>query len=88
MKAKTAILGLRILTLVVMAVGVGGVTDGFVNHRTIPLFAFDVPTWVIGGSAFYMGLKYWRRIPELERKVHYSAGFSWSNFSWKRLMSR
>jgi hypothetical protein len=80
MTGKRAITVLRVICLVVMLLGVGGVIDGIMHSKSVPLFAFDVPTWIIALSVFYMGLRYWRRIPELEKKVQYSKGFSWEHF--------
>ena len=62
-------------------VGLGGACYGLMNKFTIPLFAFDVPSWIIGVSAAYMGARYYRRIPELEKKVDMGGEFAWRNFS-------
>lgn len=80
MRAKTAITGLRIISALVIVVGLCGAAEGLLHAATIPLFVFDVPSWIVGVSAAYMGLRYWRRIPELERNVRMSGGFSSSNF--------
>src|SRR5437870_2166472 len=69
MKRNTAITGLRVLSGLVMLVGLAGIVDGFVRPVSIPLFAFDVPTWVIGATAAYLGLRYWRRIPAMEKQI-------------------
>ncbi len=79
-KTQTAISGLRYLCVLVMTVGLMAMIDGLFHYRTIPLYIFDVPGWIIGASAAYMGLRYWRRIPEMEKKLQGSR-FSWSNFS-------
>jgi hypothetical protein len=83
MKGAKAIIFLRTIALAVMIVGLGGTIDSLLYHRSVSLFAFDIPGWVVGISGFYMGLRYWRRIPELEKKVVQSTGFSWANFSVK-----
>lgn len=78
---KTAIMGLRYLCGFVIVFGVAAACYGFIYKFTIPLFAFDVPSWIIGVSAAYMGVKHYRRIPELEKKVDLIGKFSWRNFS-------
>lgn len=80
-RGRHAITFLRVFTVIVMAVGLSIAVYGFVNPMTIPLFVFDVPTWVIGVTCAYMGLRYWRRIPEMEKKIDPSGKFSWRNFS-------
>lgn len=79
-KSSGAITALRFLCVIVMAIGIGATVDGLMHYRTVPLFIFDVPGWIVGASAIYMGLRYWRRIPEMERKVN-GTTFRWSNFS-------
>jgi hypothetical protein len=78
-QSKNALFALRLMSTLTMSVGAAAMVDGFLNARTIPLFIFDVPSWVIGASAIYMGLRYWRRIPAMEKKVNGST-FQWSNF--------
>jgi hypothetical protein len=68
----------------VMTVGLMGALFGFLENVTIPLFVFDIPTWVIGLSAAFMGLRYWRRIPALEQKIEPDAYFRWSNFWFRK----
>jgi hypothetical protein len=84
LRGKTAIAGLRFISGVVMSAGLIAAVYGFMQHATVPLFAFDVPAWVIGVSAAYMGLRYWRRIPALEEKIDPNANFKWSNFSFRK----
>jgi len=80
MKSHRAIIALRLISGLVVMLGLIGTIDGIINYKTIPLFAFNVPTFVVAFSVFYMGLRYWRRIPEFEKKVEGSARFSWENF--------
>lgn len=76
-----ALMALQVLCCLTMTVGVGAIIYGLLHHHTIPLFMFDVPLWVIGASALYMGVKYYRRLPEMESKLQVSSGFAWKNFS-------
>ncbi|MEI6236372.1 MAG: hypothetical protein WCT04_25230 [Planctomycetota bacterium] len=80
MTSNGAVTFLRCISGLVMCIGACTVIDGLMNYRTVPLFMFDVPGWIIGASAIYMGLRYWRRIPEMEKNVA-GTQFSWSNFS-------
>lgn len=87
-RGKTAVLALRVLCATAMAVGFGATCYGFLNSSTIPLFAFDVPSWIVGVSCIYMGMRYWRRIPELENKIDPYAKFSFKNFSLAKSKAR
>ena len=80
MTITTAMNGLRYLCVAVMVGGAMGVVDGLLHYRTVSLFVFDIPGWIVGASAMYMGLRYYRRIPEMEKTVQ-GATFKWSNFS-------
>jgi hypothetical protein len=78
-----AILFLRVICGFTIALGLYGIVVGLMSNDKIPLFMVDVPPWVLGASCAYMGLRYWRRIPEMQQTVTYSPGFSWSNFWFK-----
>ena len=80
MRGHTAVTGLKIISLLAIAAGLAGAAYGFYRPQEVPLFVFAVPSWAIGLSAAYLGLRYWRRIPELQRNIAQSNGFSWSNF--------
>jgi len=81
MKGSTAINALRVICGLVICIGLGAALDGFLSRQSITLFAFDVPSWMVGVSAAYMGLRYWRRIPELEKQAGPDASFSWAKLS-------
>lgn len=80
-RGNTAILALRFICALCMAFGLMMMIYGILYRYTIPLFAFDVPTWVIGATVVYLGLRHWRRVPELEKSVTPLARFSWKNFT-------
>ena len=77
---EKAILALRVVTGLTVVVGCLGIVDGFIRPEGIPLFGIAVPTWVLGASVAYLGLRYWRQLPELERGMAAGGGFAWANF--------
>jgi hypothetical protein len=82
---KKAVIWLRIMSAVTMILGAVCVILALKNGDSIPLFpGVRVPGWVIGASVIYIGLRYWRRIPEMERNLKCSTGFSWTNFKFTK----
>jgi hypothetical protein len=75
-----AILTLRIICGIAIAIGLAGTITSIITHDSVPLFWVSVPGWAIGASATYMGIRYWRRIPELEKGLKENGSFSWANF--------
>ena len=75
-----AIFILRIITGLTIAVGLVGIIDGVAQPNSIPVLGLSVPAWVLGASVTYMGMRYWRRLPEMEKNVYGGGGFSWENF--------
>lgn len=75
-----AVLGVRLLAGLTIVVGLAGIVMSLAGSGGIPLLGLSVPGWVVGASVTYLGVRYWLRIPELEKTVGASAGFSWSNF--------
>ena len=74
------IVGLRVICGLTIVVGLVGFVAGLFAAGGIPLFGVLVPGWVLGASVAYMGARYWRRLPEMERKVELGGSFAWSNF--------
>lgn len=81
---EKVILALRVVTGLTVVVGCVGIVDGLVRPAGIPLFGMAVPTWVLGASVAYLGLRYWRRLPELEQGMAAGGGFAWANFKKAR----
>lgn len=80
---QQVMLGLKVITAATMVVGVVGIVGALLSDLRIPLFpGVTVPGWVLGASVAYMGVRYWRRLPKLERNLS-SGSFAWSNFRAK-----
>ena len=81
----SAIFGLRVITALTILAGLAGLVGGVVSGERIQLFVgVNVPAWALGASVTYLGLRYWRRIPELQKGLQGSGGFAWRNLKvWK-----
>jgi hypothetical protein len=81
---QKVIFGLKAITAATIVVGVVGIAGALLSEMRIPLFpGVSVPGWVLGASVAYMGVRYWRRLPELERNISSGSGFAVSNFRVK-----
>ncbi|MCW8132423.1 MAG: hypothetical protein KIS92_18895 [Planctomycetota bacterium] len=70
---------LRASCLATILVGLFGVALGFVWGETIPMLGVQVPLWVLGVTISYMGVRYLRRLPELDGSIGRDSRFAWAN---------
>jgi hypothetical protein len=81
---QKVMLGLKVITAATIIVGIVGIVGALQTGMRIPLFpGVSVPGWVLGASVAYMGVRYWRRLPELERNISSGSGFALSNLCKK-----
>lgn len=76
---QKALLALRGICLATILAGLFGVALGFVWGDSIPMLGVQVPLWVLGASITYMGVRYLRRLPELDGSIQSDGRFAWSN---------
>jgi hypothetical protein len=67
-----AVLALQIMSIITILVGLVGLLFGIVTQAMIVLGTARIPVWILGGAMTYMGIRYWRRIPGLEKKMQTS----------------
>jgi hypothetical protein len=76
-----AVMWLRVMSIGTILIGAICFTLAWIYNERVQLFpGVSAPAWAIGASVMYMGLRYWRRIPEMEKNIRSTGGFSWANF--------
>ena len=71
---KRAVLGLKVLSGMTIAMGVFGLAAGLLAERPIFIVGMPVPAWALGACVTYMGVRGWFRIPNLEKRLQVNLG--------------
>lgn len=78
---QKALFVLRAVSVLTTLVGLFGVAAGIVSGETLPMLGMQVPIWVLGVTVAYFGIRYWRKLPQLEASIADGGRFSLANLT-------
>ncbi|HYG75786.1 MAG TPA: hypothetical protein VEK08_12345 [Planctomycetota bacterium] len=78
MSKRTAILFLRVLSMMMMFIGAAGIIAGLTFSIYLMAFGTAFPAWLFSAIVLYFGLRNWRKIPAIEKQSANHSEFSLS----------
>jgi hypothetical protein len=78
---EKALTMLRLISVLTTLVGLLGVVAGLYSGETMTMLGMQVPLWVLGVTVAYVGVRYWRRVPQLDESIATDGKFSFANLT-------